>query len=200
MNKSLVAIVLALTVVATLATTLSAWMVLNPVVVNSTEVSRNPQGELIYEGKLFTGEVISYHAPEQPASSDQYVDGRRRGYSRHWFANGLKASEMYYEGGRREGLAQSWWSSGTLKSKTFYIDGKKEGEVWSWYQSGAKYKRTHFSQGRPTGIQQAWRENGDLFANFEYKSGRVYGLNKADTCMGVKNEVLSPNYYKDQGS
>lgn len=194
------AVTLVATFVATFVITLGAWINSSPLVVNSEEISRNARGELTYKDKLFTGEVVSYHTPEQLASSDQYVDGRRQGYSIHWFENGIKASEIYYERGRREGFARSWWSGGTLKSKTFYIDGKKEGEVWSWYQSGAKYKRTHFSQGRPTGIQQAWRENGDLFSNFEYKNGRVYGLNKADTCMGVKNEVLSSSYYKDQSS
>lgn len=187
-------------IVAALAVTFGAWIDSGPQVVNAKEISRNARGELIYQGKLFTGEVVSYHMPEQLASSDQYVDGRRQGYARHWFGNGMKASEIFYEAGWREGVARLWWSNGTLKAETFYIRGKKEGEVWSWYQSGAKYKRTNFTQGRPTGMQQAWRENGDLFANFEYKNGRVYGLNKADTCMGVKNEVLSSNYYKDQGS
>ena len=199
MHKFFLATFLAL-IVAALAATFGAWIDSDPQVVNAKEISRNARGELIYHGKLFTGEVVSYHTPKQIASSDQYVDGRRQGYAKYWFENGVKASEIYYEGGRREGLAQFWWLNGTLKTETFYIRGKKEGEVWSWYQSGAKYKRANFSQGRPTGIQQAWRENGDLFANFEYKNGRVYGLNKADTCMGVKNEKLSSSYYKDQGS
>ncbi len=202
MSRKIVVTFSALVVSAALAAALGLliWTNSSLLVVDSTHISLNAKGERIYKGELFTGEAISYHGHKQPASSDQFVDGRRHGYSKRWFENGVLASEIYYQSSRREGFARFWWSNGTLKSESFYINGKKDGEARSWYHNGNKFKRSNFSLGRPTGLQQAWRENGDLFSNFEYKNGRVYGLNKADTCMGVKDEVLSPGYYEDQSS
>lgn len=187
-----------ITVVAVATAGFSMWKESQPLVANENEITINRTGERVYQGEIFTGEMVSYYPSGQKAESIEFVDGRRSGYSRKWFETGLLGSEIYYQNGRREGFARSWWINGNLRTEAFYIEGKKEGESWTWYRSGAKFKKGNFSQGQPVGIQQGWRENGDLFSNFEYRNGRVYGLNKANTCMGVEDETLSPEYYGNQ--
>lgn len=168
--------------------------------VMESETSFNDRGLRVYRDALFTGEMLSYYAPGVIAANNEFVDGRRHGYARKWFANGQKSYESFYVNGAREGVTKSWWANGNLRSNFIYVDGKADGIANSWYRSGAKFKQFNYSAGIPVGLQQAWRKNGKLFSNFEYKNGRIYGLRKANNCVGLEDEVISPDYYQTQAS
>lgn len=169
-----------------------------PLIVDKSEISINKKGQRVYQNQPFTGEMVSYHAPDKLATADQFVNGRRYGYARKWFADGLLGYESHYVSGVREGITRTWWFNGNPRSETFFVKGQSEGVAWHWYRSGAKFKRYHTIAGKPVGLQQAWRKNGTLFSNFEYKNGRIYGLRKANNCVGLENEVISPDYYASQ--
>ena len=169
-----------------------------PLTVHKSEISINQKGQRVYQGHAFSGEMLSYHASGALASADQFVNGRRQGYAKKWFADGVLGYESHYVSGVRQGTTRSWWFNGNLRSETNFVDGKSEGVAWRWYRSGAKYKRFNTKAGTPVGLQQAWRKNGTLFSNFEYKNGRIYGLRKANNCVGLEDEVISPDYYASQ--
>ncbi|WP_339720639.1 toxin-antitoxin system YwqK family antitoxin [uncultured Paraglaciecola sp.] len=178
---------------------ISVWIHLQgPLIVDKSEISINQKGQRVYQNQAFTGEMVSYHTPGKLATADQFVNGRRHGYARKWFADGLLGYESHYVSGAREGITRSWWFNGNPRSETFFVKGKSEGVAWHWYRSGAKFKRYNTLAGKPVGLQQAWRKNGTLFSNFEYKNGRIYGLRKANNCVGLENEVISPDYYASQ--
>lgn len=178
---------------------ISVWMHLQgPLKVDKSEISINKQGQRVYQNQPFTGEMLSYHASGALASADQFVNGRRQGYAKKWFADGVLGYESYYVSGVREGTTRSWWFNGNLRSETNFVEGKSEGIAWRWYRSGAKFKRFNTEAGKPVGLQQAWRKNGTLYSNFEYKNGRIYGLRKANNCVGLEDEVISPDYYASQ--
>lgn len=166
--------------------------------VDKSEISINKQGQRVHQNKPFSGEMVSFHANGQQATADQFVNGRRYGYAKKWFRDGLLGYESHYVSGTREGTTRSWWFNGNPRSQTFFIRGKSEGVGWHWYRSGAKFKKYHYAAGQPIGLQQAWRKNGTLFSNFEYKNGRIYGLRKANNCVGLEDEVISPDYYQSQ--
>jgi hypothetical protein len=176
-----------------------AWAQLQkPLVVEDAEVSISLSGERIYQGKPLTGEAVTFHANGQLATSDQFVEGRRNGYARSWFENGVMGYEAHYYAELKDGISRTWWSNGTQRSEVVFADGLQEGEGWYWYRSGAKFKKSNHLAGQPVGIQQAWRENGELFSNFEYKNGRIFGLRKSNTCVGLEDEQISPEYYHEQ--
>ncbi|MFT2089533.1 toxin-antitoxin system YwqK family antitoxin [Paraglaciecola sp. 2405UD69-4] len=162
------------------------------------DVSINKQGQRVYQNKPFTGVMVSYFDSGQLATADEFVNGRRQGFAKKWFTNGKLAYHANYNHGQRDGFSRSWWVNGKRRSEFFYITGKPEGVAWRWYRSGAKFKRFNYKMGKPAGLQQAWRENGKLSSNFEYKNGRTYGLKKANSCVGLENEVISPGYYQAQ--
>ncbi|WP_239023955.1 toxin-antitoxin system YwqK family antitoxin [Paraglaciecola marina] len=169
-------------------------------IVDKSEVSLNKQGLRMYLKRPFTGEMVSYYQNRKIASSDQFIKGRREGHAKKWFDNGVLGYESFYKAGKRDGLTRSWWVNGKPRSEFFYISGKPEGEAWRWYKSGAKFKRFNYKKGKPVGLQQAWRENGKLSSNFEYRNGRTYGLKKANSCVGLENEVITPSYYQSQAN
>lgn len=167
-------------------------------IVNVSEVSQNNRGERIYKGELFSGEMRSYHPNGKIATADQFETGRRHGYSKKWFESGVLAFESNYISGFREGLSTSWWFNGKPRSRTHYAVGKAQGEAWRWYRDGSPFKKLTFINGQLSGLQQGWRKNGKLYSNFEYRDGRIYGLKKANTCVGLEDELISVGYYKAQ--
>jgi antitoxin component YwqK of YwqJK toxin-antitoxin module len=167
-------------------------------IVDKSEISINKRGERVYLSKPFSGEMVSFHRNGQRATADQFVNGRRQGYAKKWFKDGLLGYESHYVSGIREGTTRSWWFNGNPRSEVFFVRGKTEGIGWRWYRSGAIFKKFHYVAGQPTGLQQAWRKNGTLFSNFEYKNGRIYGLRKSNNCVGLEDEVISPDYYQSQ--
>lgn len=185
--------------VVTVVISAVVWFQLSePLIVDKSEISINKKGQRVYQNQAFTGEMVSYHGSKKLATADQFVNGRRQGYAKKWFADGMLGYESHYVSGVREGTTRSWWFNGNPRSETFFVNGKSEGEAWHWYRSGAKFKRFNTLAGKPVGIQQAWRKNGTLFSNFEYKNGRTYGLKKANNCVGLEDEVISPDYYVSQ--
>lgn len=167
-------------------------------VVEKSKISINAQGQRVHENSPFTGTMLSLHDSGTTATEDQFVEGRRHGHAKKWFQDGTLGYEAHYMLGTKEGYTRSWWSNGAKRSSFFFADGKSEGTGWNWYRSGAKFKKFNNVAGKPTGIQQAWRKNGKLFSNFEYKNGRIYGLRKANNCVGLEDEVISPKYYQTQ--
>lgn len=167
-------------------------------IVNKANINLNKRGERVYKGQLFSGVAMTYFANGQLASAEQFKEGRREGFVRKWFEDGAMAFESQHQSGFREGWVKSWWYNGKRRSQMFFVNGKAQGIAWNWYRNGKRFKKFNFVNGVPQGLQQAWRQNGKLFSNFEYKNGRVYGLRKANNCVGLEDEVLSPSYYKHQ--
>ncbi|MDO6711680.1 MULTISPECIES: toxin-antitoxin system YwqK family antitoxin [Aliiglaciecola] len=181
----------------TAATTLAP---VTPLVIEKSEISINSQGQRVYQDEPFNGDMVSYHPSGSIATSDQFVNGRRQGHARKWFENGTLGYESHYVSGKRDGDTKTWWINGNPRSHFVYVNGKAEGTAWRWYRNGAKFKKFNYLAGKPIGLQQAWRLNGKLFSNFEYKNGRIYGLRKANNCVGVEDEVVSPDYYQNQAN
>ena len=171
-----------------------------PAVVERAAISINKKGERAYKQRPYTGEVVTYYSSGQLSTSDMFVNGRRQGYAKRWFANGVLAYESNYVSGVREGVEKSWWDNGNRRTKAVFVKGKKDGEAFSWYRNGPKFKKSNYSSGLPTGLQQGWRRNGKLFTNYEYKNGRIYGLKKANSCVGLKDETVTLQYYQTQAN
>lgn len=171
-----------------------------PLEIEKSEISINKQGQRVYENSPFTGTMYSLHDTGNAASEDQFVNGRRHGYAKKWFHDGTLGYEAHYALGSKEGYTLSWWSNGAMRSSFFFVEGKSHGTGWNWYRSGAKFKKYNHVAGKPVGIQQAWRKNGKLFSNFEYRNGRIYGLRKANSCIGLEDEVMSFKYYQAQAN
>lgn len=151
----------------------------------------NKTGDRVHQGIPFTGEARSHHPDGTLAKAEQFKQGRRHGYVKHWFSNGTLGYEAYYQIGRRHGTSTSWWVNGNMRSQTSYSNDDAEGEAWAWYSNGNKYKKYNYVAGQPSGLQQGWRLNGKLFSNFEYRNGRAYGLRNSNLCVELNDEKIA---------
>ena len=148
-------------------------------------------GNRTYKDTIFTGIGMHFHPNGQPMAAEAFLNGRRHGSLKKWFANGRLAFNSNYQVGRREGLTQSWWENGNQRSLTTYLNDKPEGEAWRWYRGGENFKRFNYLAGNPVGLQRAWRLNGKLFSNFEIRDGRAYGLRNSNMCVELSDEEIS---------
>ena len=170
----------------------------NAAPVESGYITINHQGLRMLNGIPFSGVMITRYANGHVAALEAFEQGRRHGQTQKWFESGQLAFQAYYQEGVREGLTESWWFNGNRRSTAVFVNGKAEGEAWQWYRNGNKFKRFNYLAGQPSGLQQAWRKNGKLFSNFEYKNGRIFGLRKSNNCVGLEDEKISVDYYRNQ--
>ena len=164
----------------------------------NTELATNHQGLRMLNDVPFSGEMITRYPSGKMAALEEFKDGRRHGVVQKWFESGQLAFLSHYTSGVRDGVTKSWWFNGNQRSTAFFVNGKAEGEAWQWYRNGNKFKRFNYLAGQPSGLQQAWRKNGKLFSNFEYKNGRIFGLRKSNNCVGLEDEKISVDYYRNQ--
>ncbi len=160
-------------------------------IVTADSLLLNPnKGLIYYQGKPFTGTSVSYFKNGQQAKRIDYVNGKKQGFYKKWFVDGLLSFESQYVNGKQHGLTSTWWSNGNLRSESNYVAGIPDGVQKQWYKSGAKFKVIHLSRGKEEGLQQSWRENGKLYNNYEAKNGRIFGLKRANLCYELDNEQI----------
>ena len=164
------------------------------IIVAVEEVRLHPeQGLVFHQGEPFTGTSISYFPSGKPATSIEFLRGKKDGKYLKWFDNGIKSVEANYVAGKQQGTTSTWWRNGNLRSVSNFNHGVAEGIQQQWYASGAKFKKINLKAGREEGLQQSWRENGKIYNNYEAKNGRVFGLKRAKLCYELDNEIVQYN-------
>jgi antitoxin component YwqK of YwqJK toxin-antitoxin module len=152
------------------------------------------KGLVYYDGKPFTGTSVLFSDTVKIESID-YMNGKRNGWYRKWYPNGMLSFEAEYKIGKRDGTAKTWWKNGKLRSESHFENSVANGVQLQWYKSGAKFKRMNLVNGKEEGLQQSWRENGKLYNNYEAKNGRIFGLKRANLCYELEDEKVK---YKDK--
>ncbi|OHV44670.1 hypothetical protein BCD48_24565 [Pseudofrankia sp. BMG5.36] len=79
---------------------------------------------VVYEGELFTGEAVGYHANGQLRKIETYGNGRLRGPERTFHPDGSIKSEYWNVDGARDGIGRTWYPNGQLESETQYDHAK----------------------------------------------------------------------------
>ncbi len=177
--------------------TLSENVDISPLQINilKEELQLHPnEGLVYYQGKPFTGTSVSFYADEKIAEKIDYLQGKRQGLYRKWFASGLLSFEAHYQNGKLEGSSKSWWKNGQQRSEANHSQGVVHGVQRQWYQSGQLFEELHIEHGKEEGMQKSWRENGKVYNNYEAKNGRIFGLKRANLCYELEKEVIQ---YKD---
>lgn len=149
------------------------------------------RGMTYYQGKPFTGTVISLYDTDCKSYSIRYLNGKKHGSSQKWFDNGLKSYEANYVNGKEDGIVRTWWRNGNLRTECSFQDGVAHGIQKHWYFSGRLFKIMNLVQGKEQGMQQAWRENGKIYNNYEARNGRIYGLKRSKLCYELDDEKIS---------
>ncbi|MCC2275384.1 MULTISPECIES: toxin-antitoxin system YwqK family antitoxin [Streptomyces] len=104
--------------------------------IDDPAVDMDASQRLLYQGKLFTGEVAEYQG-EALISLDGYTEGIQDGPTLEWFPDGTKRSEGVMRMGFVSGEYLEWHPNGTLASRqVFSEDGKRLKEEYKWDVQG----------------------------------------------------------------
>lgn len=143
-------------------------------------------GILFYKENPFKGTLVSYYEVEKLKSQVEYIDGKKHGSEKQWYANGDKLIERFYKEGFKTDIHKSWWEDGTQKFEYhFNKKGEFHGFVKEWYKSGQIFRDFNYVAGKELGSQRLWKDNGSIKANYEVVNGERFGLIGLKKCYTV---------------
>ncbi|MFJ7998761.1 toxin-antitoxin system YwqK family antitoxin [Streptomyces sp. NPDC096310] len=89
--------------------------------IDDPDVDTDMGQRMLYQGELFTGEVVEYR-DEQMVYLDVYTEGVRDGLSQGWHPDGSRKSLGTVRKGMPRGEFREWHANGVLKSRQFFDD------------------------------------------------------------------------------
>ena len=163
----------------------------NSLTINQDSLNLIPEVGLVYYlGKPFTGTGVSYLEGTKKATQIDYLKGKKHGFYRKWFDNGVLSFESEYLDGKKHGYTKTWWANSNMRSEANFEKGIANGVQKEWYKSGMKFKVRNLVDGKEKGLQKSWRENGTLYNNYEAKNGRIFGMKRATLCYDLDDEKV----------
>lgn len=143
-------------------------------------------GILYFNENPFSGNIVSYFDESNLSSKIQYVDGRKHGYEKHWFADGTLSEERHYLKGYKSGIHKAWWDKNILRFEYHFNNfGAYNGSVKEWYKSGQLFKAFNYKDGLEVGRQRLWKIDGNVKANYDVVNGERFGLIGLKKCYKV---------------
>lgn len=112
-----------------------------------------------YDGKLVAEEI--------------YLDGKKNGISKTFYADAELAEILTWKNGSREGNWEQYFSDGKLKLKGFYKNDENEGEVTSYYPSGKVLYSGYYHNGLRIGTWIYYDNKGIIEKKEIYKNGMM---------------------------
>lgn len=112
-----------------------------------------------YDGKLVAEEM--------------YLDGKKNGLSRTFYAGEGVAEILTWEEDSREGNWEQYFSDGKLKIKGTYKKNENEGEVTAYYPSGKVLYSGYYHNGFRIGTWTYYDVKGNIEKREYYKDGMM---------------------------
>lgn len=127
-----------------------------------------------------------------------YLNGKKHGLSKSWYANEQLEQEVNYLNGKRKGYEKWWYETGQLKKKALWENDELI-ELFIWYNNGqpevigprkdkfGNEKTTfyfpngllqdecHYKNEKKHGTQKSWHDNGQLEIEVNYVEGKLDG-------------------------
>lgn len=97
-------------------------------------------------------------------------------------------SKGYFIDKKRVGLWKYFFANGKMMSKEFYIDGKLQGELINYYPNGKPAEISLYKNGLKNGISQKYSSKGILIEEVNFENGKPNGLAKYFELTGLLKE------------
>lgn len=155
----------------------------------------------------FTGKAISYGDGNKIVSEINYVEGKREGISKKYYADGVLEEEGIYKQKKKEGTFKYYYPTGKLKSVEDFVNGDREGIVKNYYSSGCLEGEWQYKKDQKDGPAILYYANGQLKVQMDYKEGRESSYDKVYNGAGVlimeiiksKDNHFIAKYYQENG-
>ena len=144
-------------------------------------------GEWVYHGELFTGEIKELFPGGKILSIRPVAYGRQQGLALRFYEDGKPESRRWYTKGEKDSVHTGWWPNGNKKFEYHFRNGVYNGTFTEWYASGKMIQQVNYENGKDIS-GKGWRENGKLYMSYIMKDGRRYGLYNANLCYPIKKD------------
>ena len=148
-----------------------------------------------------------------------YLNGKKHGLSKSWYANEQLEQEVNYLNGKRKGYEKWWYETGQLKKKALWENDELI-ELFIWYNNGQPefigprkdkfgnekttfyfpngllQEESHYKNEKQHGTQKSWHDNGQLKIEANYVEEKRDGKLKMWTNEGFLYGEYS--YSKDK--
>ena len=160
----------------------------NAIVLSSLDesLSRN-EGQMLYEGELFSGIVTTENASGD-LTTVPYSMGFKDGQEHAFYVDGSLKHTRTWRQGKREGEFLSYWPDGQIKQAHFYEEDLLEGQLEEWFTTGQQSRSFTYENGKEEGSQKMWYEDGTIRANYVVRNGRRFGSIGTKGCVSESNE------------
>lgn len=140
-------------------------------------------GDLLYQGKLFSGIVVENFEHVGTRRETEYKAGLPHGIQNEYFTHNQKlASRREYRFGRNSGTHEGWFVGGERRFHYEYNNqGESEGDFWEWYSTGHPSLFARFKSGQLLG-KKMWREDGKIYMNYVFANGQAVGTPGTKLC------------------
>lgn len=152
-------------------------------------LSRNSEGQLLCDGKPFSGYLVSHYSSGVLRTSIPYYLGVQESVSLGYYPSGRLMYERPYKKGEKHGTHSGYYENGQPKFRYLFEKGLSIGNHQEWYESGQLASDLNYRKGQPFGPQKVWRPDGKIRSNYVMREdGRRYGLVGMKRCKNIDTE------------
>ena len=147
----------------------------DPVMDSLNQIDENnlKQGFWIFYGK---DKRLPDYDDDQKVEEGRYLDNRKFGIWKKYFASGTLQNEITYQNSRPNGYARIYYSNGQLKEEGIWKGNKWTGDYVLYHENGNKYHAFNFNaKGKREGTQTYFYENGQKMIEGDWAEGKESG-------------------------
>lgn len=169
------------------------------VAISHPAVVKSQSGAVGFEGKPFSGYLISRYSNDANFLKQGYLDGTLNGMTTGFYPNGQVLYSRPYLNGEKHGEHVGYHENGKREFRYYFVNGFSEGNHKKWYADGSLLSDMNYQNGKERGKQQVWRPDGKLRANYVvHENGRRYGLQGIKRCTKLDGVSKTIDPYKGE--
>lgn len=153
-----------------------SFELLNRDTINLTDAQGKRQGKWIIYGKM---KNLPNFPPEAKVEEGKYLDSRKTGPWKEYYANGNVKNKITFENNRPNGYAIMYHENGKIAEEGLWKNNRWVGEYKLYHENGQVAQEFQFNAtGKREGVQKYYYENGQLMIEGDWKEGKEAGMLK----------------------
>lgn len=144
--------------------------------INYTDAAGMKQKYWILYGK---NKKLPGYKEDQKVEEGNYLDNKKIGIWKSYFANGNVKNELTYNNNRPAGYARMYHENGKVAEEGLWENNRWVGGYKYYFENGnLSYEWNYNKEGKREGVQKYYHENGKVMIEGDWKEGKEAGVLK----------------------
>lgn len=140
---------------------------------NQVDENGMRQGYWIIKGYMINDDAFG---PNATVEEGNYVNNRKEGLWKRFYASGILRSEITYKNNRPYGAYTIYYPNGQVEERSTWHHNKNVGDFVRYYANGELQQEFFFADnGKRNGVQRYYHENGQLALEVTIRNGKEEG-------------------------